>query len=380
MIHNADHGQSRSSFRNNSSSLSSNRPLSSLAESGRRISSIPHHNDLLLEKEYRPIKVIGQGVFGIVYLSKEPDGDYVAVKKVTQDRRYKNREIEIMEEITKQYKLIYQSDESQTQNNECNINCCLLKNYFKSQGRRQNEVCLNIIMDYMPMSLHQFNLHFRKMSKYPPLLYVKLFSFQIFSALNVMHSISIMHRDLKPYNILVNKETGELKLCDFGSSKKYIPGEKSFSYISSRYYRAPELFYECELYNTSVDIWGAGCCIVELLMAGTPLFQGQSTLDQLYSIVKIIGPPTKDDLSSFKREIEIKIPKFNNNEYTPLETLLPRHTPRDLYDLLTQIFQFNPNKRPSALECMHHPCFDVLFSPELKMPDGKPFPVLNRCL
>ena len=360
----------------------SNRPISALAASGRRISSIPHKSDLILEKEYRPIKVIGQGVFGIVYMSKVPDGEYVAVKKVLQDRKYNSREIEIMEEITKQYKIIYQSyvNDDPNQNNSCNINCCLLRNYFKTQGRRQNEIYLNIVMDYMPMSLHQFNLFFRKMSKYPPLLYVKLFAFQIFAALNVMHSLSIMHRDLKPYNILVNKETGELKLCDFGSSKKYIPGEKSLSYISSRYYRAPELIYECEEYTPAVDIWGAGCCIVELLMSGIPLFQGKSSLDQLYSIVKVIGQPTKEDLSSFKRLIEIEIPHFNDDEYTPLETLLPRHTQRDLFNLLVEIFQFNPTKRPSAIECMHHPCFDILFSPELKMPDGSPFPVLNRCL
>lgn len=373
MIQDKDHAQSRLSFRSNSSSLST-RPLSSLALSGREITALPHQSDLLLEKEYRPIKVIGQGVFGIVYLSKVPDGEYVAVKKVIQDRKFKYREIEIMEEITNQYKLI----QEQNGDDKCNVNCCLLKHYFKSQGRRQNEVYLNIVMDYMPMTLHQFNLYFRKMSKYPPLLYVKLFAFQIFSALNVMHSISIMHRDLKPYNILIDKETGELKLCDFGSSKKYISGEKSLSYISSRYYRAPELIYECELYTPSVDIWGAGCCIVELLMAGIPLFQGKSSIDQLYSIVKVIGQPTKDDLSSFKRSIEIKIPQFTDDQYTPLNTLLPRHTPRDLYDLLTQIFQFNPNKRPTAFECMHHQCFDILFSNELKMPNGKPFPVLSR--
>ncbi|KAK8878380.1 hypothetical protein M9Y10_005148 [Tritrichomonas musculus] len=370
------------SFRDNSSlSLSSTHPLSSLASSGRMLVSIPHQSDLLLEKEYHPIKVIGQGVFGIVYMSKEQDGQCVAVKKVLQDRRYKSREVEIMEEITRKYKSMHKSDEIQDiQINKHNINCCLFRNCFKTQGRRQNEVYLNIVMDYMPMSLHQFNLYYRKKSQYPPLLYVKLFAFQIFAALNVMHSLSIMHRDVKPNNILVDKDSGELKFCDFGSSKKYIPGEKSLTYISSRYYRAPELMYECELYTPSVDIWGAGCTIVELLMAGIPLFQGKSSIDQLFSIIKVIGEPTKDDLLSFKRSIDIEIPSFDKDEYTPLDTLLPRHTPKDLYDLLILIFQFNPNKRPSAIECMHHRCFDILFNPELKMPSGKPFPSLDRCL
>jgi glycogen synthase kinase 3 beta len=307
--------------------------------------------------DYKPLKVLGQGAFGVVYSARASDGSVVAIKKVLLDPRYKNRELETMQQIDSRYVV-------------------RLLNSFKTSGRRDKETYLNIVMEYVPLSLHQFTLNYRKERKYPPPLYVKLFGYQIFAGLHHLHSRSgITHRDLKPQNILVDPDSGELKICDLGSAKKLVPGEQSVSYIASRYYRAPELIFDCIYYTTAIDVWAAGCCVAEMLMAGMPVFAGSSSLGQLHEIVKVIGPPTHEDLESFQHSAQLELAPA---AAVTLEETLPRHTPPEVLDLLKRIFVYRPDARPSALDCMNHPCFAELFELDIQMPSKRPFPVLER--
>merc|ERR1712070_944209 len=101
-----------------------------------------------------------------------------------------------------------------------------------------------------------------------PILEVKIYIYQLFRSLAYIHSQGICHRDIKPQNLLLDPQSGILKLCDFGSAKILIEGEPNVSYICSRYYRAPEL------------------------MLGQPLFPGESGIDQLVEIIKVLGTPT----------------------------------------------------------------------------------------
>lgn len=101
------------------------------------------------------------------------------------------------------------------------------------------------------------------------------------------------HRDIKPQNLLVHPDTHELNICDFGSAKKLLKGETNVSYICSRYYRAPELIFGATDYGKCIDVWSIGCVIGELLL-GQPMFPGDSGVDQLVEIIKILGTPTKD--------------------------------------------------------------------------------------
>jgi glycogen synthase kinase 3 beta len=84
-----------------------------------------------------------------------------------------------------------------------------------------------------------------------------------------------------------------LKLCDFGSAKKIQKGESNVSYICSRYYRAPELIFGATDYSAAIDVWSTGCVIAELLL-GQPLFPGESGVDQLVEIIKVLGTPTRE--------------------------------------------------------------------------------------
>ena len=111
--------------------------------------------------------------------------------------------------------------------------------------------------------------------------------------MSYIHALGIVHRDIKPQNLLVDPSAHILKLCDFGSAKKIAKGEVNVSYICSRYYRAPELIFGATDYSAAIDVWSAGCVIAELLL-GQPLFPGESGVDQLVEIIKVLGTPTRD--------------------------------------------------------------------------------------
>lgn len=126
------------------------------------------------------------------------------------------------------------------------------------QGEKQDELYLNLVLEYVPETVYSISRHHQK-SKIPlPLLYVKLYLYQLSRALSHIHSLGICHRDIKPQNLLVNPENQQLKLCDFGSAKALVRGEPNVSYICSRYYRAPELIFGSTDYSTAIDIWSQG--------------------------------------------------------------------------------------------------------------------------
>ena len=127
-----------------------------------------------------------------------------------------------------------------------------------TQGEKQDELYLNLVLEYVPETVYSISRHHQK-SKLPlPLLYVKLYLYQLSRALSHIHALGICHRDIKPQNLLVNPENQQLKLCDFGSAKALVRGEPNVSYICSRYYRAPELIFGSTDYSTAIDIWSEG--------------------------------------------------------------------------------------------------------------------------
>jgi glycogen synthase kinase 3 beta len=303
---------------------------------------------------YRPLRVLGKGAFGTVYLARGPDSETVAIKRVIVDPRFKNRETEI-------HSLLHHP------------NCVTLHNVIKS-GTRQGDVYENLIMESIPHSLHDFNLEHRNSRVYPAIQTVRLLAFQLFSGLQYLHSLQIVHRDIKPSNLLVDPDRCVLKICDFGSAKRITDDSANLSYVASSPYRSPELALGSENYGAEVDIWSAGCVIAEVLMAGDPLFQSEDA-DEVTAITKVIGPPTDEDLRSFSRKKEW--PECGTDRQA-LQALLPKHTPEILIDLFTKIFVYNPTSRPSALECMRHSFFDDLFRDQRYLPNGRPFPRLVR--
>lgn len=206
----------------------------------------------------------------------------------------------------------------------------------------------------------------------PPLL-VKLYSYQMMRSIAYIHALGICHRDIKPQNILVETSTHVLKLCDFGSAKQLIPGEPNVSYICSRYYRAPELIFGNSNYNTQIDVWSVGCCIAELML-GQPIFPGESGVDQLVEIIKILGTPSREQILAMNPDY--KEYRFPQIKPLPWDKVFRSRTPKEAIEFVSTLLVYDPAIRPRPLVACLSSYFDELRDPNTRLPNGQPLPEL----
>ncbi|CAN1230077.1 Shaggy-related protein kinase eta [Linum grandiflorum] len=262
-------------------------------------------------------------------------GETVAIKKVLQDRRYKNRELQLMRVMD-------------------HANVISLKHCFFSTTSN-NELFLNLVMEYVPESMYRVLKHYSNAKQAMPLIYVKLYAYQIFRGLAYIHNVAgVCHRDLKPQNILVK-------------------GEANISYICSRYYRAPELIFGATEYTTSIDIWSAGCVLAELLL-GQPLFPGENAVDQLVEIIKVLGTPTREEIRCMNPNYtDFRFPQIKAH---PWHKVFHKRMPPEAIDLTSRLLQYSPSLRCTALEACAHPFFDELRDPNVRLPNGRPVPTI----
>ena len=132
---------------------------------------------------------------------------------------------------------------------------------------------------------------------------MKIILYQLFKGLSYLHSLNICHRDIKPENVLL--KGSRAVICDFGSAKVLIPNEKNISYICARCYRAPELIFGSTQYSTIVDIWSAGCVVLEMLH-GEPLFVGETSVSHLIEVIKVMGTPSEAEVISMNPTYDLK--------------------------------------------------------------------------
>jgi serine/threonine protein kinase len=115
-------------------------------------------------------------------------------------------------------------------------------------------------------------------------------------------------------NILIDPETHELHICDFGSAKVLKTSETNICYMCSRYYRAPELLFgQCD-YFTEIDIWSVGCILAEMVTK-EPIFTGENTLDQIIEIIKVVGTPDETFLARSPDFNDIKLPQLKGTSW-----------------------------------------------------------------
>ncbi|XP_014296381.1 glycogen synthase kinase-3 beta isoform X2 [Microplitis demolitor] len=307
------------------------------------------------EVSYTDTKVIGNGSFGVVYQAKLCDnGEMVAIKKVLQDKRFKNRELQIMRRLE-----------------HCNI--VKLKYFFYSSGDKKDEVYLNLVLEYIPETVYKVARHYSKSKQTIPMSFIKLYMYQLFRSLAYIHSLGICHRDIKPQNLLLDPESGVLKLCDFGSAKHLIRGEPNVSYICSRYYRAPELIFGAIDYTTKIDVWSAGCVLAELLL-GQPIFPGDSGVDQLVEIIKVLGTPTRDQIREMNPNYtEFKFPQIKSH---PWQKVFRARTPPEAMDLVSRLLEYTPPLRITPLAACAHQFFNELREQGTSLPNGRELPPL----
>ncbi|XP_039432609.1 glycogen synthase kinase-3 beta isoform X3 [Culex pipiens pallens] len=325
------------------------------------------------EVSYTDTKVIGNGSFGVVFQATLCDtGELVAIKKVLQDKRFKNRELQIMRRLE-----------------HCNI--VKLKYFFYSSGEKRDgfpfdmgifagalqtqkdEVYLNLVLEYIPETVYKVARYYAKNKQTIPINFIRLYMYQLFRSLAYIHSLGICHRDIKPQNLLLDPETAVLKLCDFGSAKQLLHGEPNVSYICSRYYRAPELIFGAINYTTKIDVWSAGCVLAELLL-GQPIFPGDSGVDQLVEIIKVLGTPTREQIKEMNPNYtEFKFPQIKSH---PWQKVFRARTPPDAIALVSRLLEYTPGTRITPIQACAHPFFNELREGNKQLPNGREFPPL----
>mmetsp|Transcript_7435 Transcript_7435/g.21990 ORF Transcript_7435/g.21990 Transcript_7435/m.21990 type:complete len:413 (-) Transcript_7435:175-1413(-) len=304
-------------------------------------------------------RIIGNGSFGVVFRATVVEtGEVVAIKKVLQDKRFKNRELHIMRQLAKQ-----------PHPNVIRLKHC----FYSSDERNEDELYLNLVLEYMPETVYSVARAWQKAKTPLPAAHARLYVYQLCRALGQIHAAGICHRDIKPQNLLLDPRTQIVKLIDFGSAKVLVPGEPNVSYICSRYYRAPELIFGSTEYTTAIDTWSSGCVFAELLL-GAPLFPGDSGVDQLVEIIKVLGTPSRDDIREMNASYtEFKFPQIRAHAWAKV---FRSRTPPRAVDCVATFLAYAPNARVLPLRALAHDFFDELRAPGATLDQGAPLPPL----
>uniref|UniRef100_A0A9J7ZLL4 cyclin-dependent kinase n=2 Tax=Cyprinus carpio TaxID=7962 RepID=A0A9J7ZLL4_CYPCA len=188
---------------------------------------------------------------------------------------------------------------------------------------------------------------------------VKIFLFQILRGLAYCHRRKVLHRDLKPQNLLIN-ERGELKLADFGLARaKSVPTKTYSNEVVTLWYRPPDVLLGSSEYSTQIDMWGVGCIFYEMA-AGRPLFPGSTVEDELHLIFRLLGTPTEDNWPGISSIEEFKSYNFPKYKPQPFINHAPRYLRSICVSLRLLFCCFMQCKRISADESMKHSYFKSL--------------------
>jgi mitogen-activated protein kinase 1/3/mitogen-activated protein kinase 6 len=196
----------------------------------------------------------------------------------------------------------------------------------------------------------------------------QFFLYQIFRGLKYVHSAMVIHRDLKPRNLLVNSNC-DLKICDFGLARLHHEGGDNTGacpmteYVCTRWFRAPEVLCSWTDYSKAVDIWSVGCIFAEMLRR-KPLFPGKNTQHQLQLIISCLGTPEKDALKRIPNE---KCRKFIESLPATGGRSLEEATngaSKEALDLVSKTLRFSPDRRSTVEQCLEAPYLSQLHCPE----------------
>ncbi|KAL0244491.1 hypothetical protein GEMRC1_008575 [Eukaryota sp. GEM-RC1] len=307
-------------------------------------------------KRYKILKQLGDGSFGCVLKGvNNQTGEVVAIKRM-KTKFYSWSECTNLREVKSLMKL-----------NHPNI--VKLKEVI-----RQNDE-LYMIFEYMEYNLYQL---LKNRDKSLPEAKIRNIMFQVLQGLAHCHKHGFFHRDLKPENLLVSKDV--VKLADFGLAREIRSRPPFTEYVSTRWYRAPEVLLRSMSYNSPLDLWACGPIMAELYM-NRPLFPGSSEVDELYKICSVVGPPTQQTWSEGLRLASAMNFKFPSVKASPLSTIIPTASPEAI-QLLTDLMKLDPQQRPTAAQALQYPFFqsEISVPRPLKTPPAAAPPQLSSYL
>ena len=311
--------------------------------------------ELRVENVYFSEKIVGKGTFSTVYKWRVGEDDqFIAIKKMYLDRACGTRELDLLRELR-------------------HPNIIEFYEAFYTKADEHGGVNINIVTEHLPTWLYRLIRNSVKNGQSMSLLDIKIYLYQILRGLAFIHSKNILHRDIKPLNIVVEPETRRAKIIDFGSAKILSKDEANLTYIVSRYYRAPELIFGNAEYDFSIDVWSLGWIFAEMI-TGQPIFPGESSNYQLYEIIKVLGTPSMSDISAMNPlYTEFKLPQIKAQ---PWVKIFPEKTCPKAIDLISRMLVYNPSARITALEALQHSFFNELRESNTKISDDVPLPDL----
>lgn len=286
-------------------------------------------------ERYTLIKEVGDGTFGSVWRAiNKKTGEVVAIKKMKKkyfswDECVNLREVKSLRKMN-------------------HPNIVKLKEVI-----RENDI-LYFVFEYMECNLYQLMKDRQKLFSEAE---VRNWCFQVFQGLSYMHQCGYFHRDLKPENLLVTKAL--IKIADFGLAREINSLPPYTEYVSTRWYRAPEVLLQSCLYGSKVDMWAMGAIMAELFTL-RPLFPGASEADEIYKICSVIGSPTENLWAEglhLASDINYQFPQLPG---VNLSMLIPSASD-DAVSLIQALCSWDPSKRPSAAEALQHPFFQSCY-------------------
>ncbi|KAK9895681.1 Pkinase-domain-containing protein [Cystobasidium minutum MCA 4210] len=289
-------------------------------------------------EKYTKIEKVGEGTYGVVYRARtNKTGEIVALKKIRLEQEDEGvpstaiREISLLKEM---------KDD----------------NVIKLLDIVHSEAKLYLVFEFLDMDLKKYMDKVEKVGDGEGLGpdIVKKFTYQLVKGVNYMHSRRVLHRDLKPQNLLVDKD-GNLKIADFGLARAFgIPLRTYTHEIVTLWYRAPEVLLGSRHYSTGVDVWSIGCIFGEMIQR-QPLFPGDSEIDEIFRIFRLLGTPDEEAWPGVTQLPDYKgsFPQWKAKDIkTAVAGLNDVST-----DLLSRMLAYDPAKRISAKQTLNHEYF-----------------------
>lgn len=300
--------------------------------------------------KYDVLGVVGEGAYGVVLKCKNKDTkEIVAIKKFKE-----SEEDEVVRKTTlREVKIL------RIMRHE---NIVQLKEAFRRKGK------LYLVFEFVEKSMLDI---LEANPNGVDTETVRVLTCQLARAIEYCHRHDVIHRDIKPENLLINPVDNSLRLCDFGFARTMTADSPLTDYVATRWYRAPELLLGSTHYGKDVDIWALGCIMGELT-DGQPLFAGESEVDQLFVIQKVLGPLTPEHMEMFLRNprfLGIQFPDVSRPE--TLEKRYLRRMPKMQMQLLKGVLVMEPRRRLCARDTLRMPWFEGIKLPRSLRPPSQ---------